>query len=48
MKETIIIQMVVAVTVARAIMTEEDAEVAEEANEADEVAAEETATIVCI
>jgi hypothetical protein len=45
MKEIIIIQMVVAVAVARAIMTEEDAE---DAKEAEEVAAEEATTIVSI
>jgi hypothetical protein len=45
MKETIIIQMVVAVAVARKIMADEDAE---EAEEAEEVAAEEAATIVSI
>jgi hypothetical protein len=42
MKETIIRPMMVAVAVARAIMAEEEAE------EADEVAAEEAATIVSI
>jgi hypothetical protein len=45
MKETIIIQMVVALVVARAIMAEEDAE---EAEEAKEVAEEEAATMVSI
>jgi hypothetical protein len=45
MKETIIIQTVVAVAVARAIMAEEDAE---DAEEAEEVTAEEAATIVSI
>jgi hypothetical protein len=45
MKEIIIIQMVVAVAVARAIMAEEDADDAEEATE---VAAEEATTIVSI
>jgi hypothetical protein len=44
-KEIIIIQMVVAVAVAREIMAEEDAEDAEEAKE---VAAEEAETIVSI
>jgi hypothetical protein len=42
MKESLIIQMVVAVAVARAIMVAEDAE------EAEEVPAEEAATIVSI
>jgi hypothetical protein len=45
MKETIIIPMVVAVAVARAIVAEEDAE---DAEEAEEVAAEEAALIVSI
>jgi hypothetical protein len=45
MKETIIIPMVVAVVVARAIIAEEDAE---DAEEAEEVAAEDSATIVSI
>jgi hypothetical protein len=45
MKDIIIIQMVVAVAVARAIMAEEDAE---DAEEAEEVAMEEAATIVSI
>jgi hypothetical protein len=45
MKETIIIQMVVAVAVARAMIAEEDAE---DAEEADEVAVEEAATLVRI
>jgi hypothetical protein len=45
MKETITIQMVVAVAVARATMAEEDAE---EAEEAEEVAEEEATTIVII
>jgi hypothetical protein len=45
MTETIIIPMVVAVVVARAIMAEEDAE---DVEEAEKVAAEEAATIVSI
>jgi hypothetical protein len=45
MEETIIIQMVVAVAVARAILAEEDVE---DAEEAEEVAAEDAATIVSI
>jgi hypothetical protein len=45
MKETIIIQMVVTVAVARKIMSEE---YAEDAEEAEEVAAEAAATIVSI
>jgi hypothetical protein len=44
-EEIIIIQMVVIVAVARVIMVEEDAE---DTDEADEVAAEEAATIVSI
>jgi hypothetical protein len=45
MNETIIIPMVVAVAVARVIMTEEDAE---DAEDTEEVATEEAATIVSI
>jgi hypothetical protein len=45
MKETIIIQMVVAVAFTRAILAKEDVE---DAEEAEEVAAEESATIVSI
>jgi uncharacterized protein YpmB len=45
MKETIIILMVVAVAVAKAIMVKEDAD---DAEEAEEVAAEEAETIVSI
>jgi hypothetical protein len=48
MKETIIMPMVVAVAVARAVLAEEDAEGAEEAGEADEVVAKEAARIVSI
>jgi hypothetical protein len=45
MKEIITLQMVVAVAISRAIMAEEDTE---DAEEAEEVATEEAATIVSI
>jgi hypothetical protein len=51
MKETMIIPMVVALEVTRAIMAEEeevDEEYAEDTEEAEEVAAEEAETIVSI